>query len=171
MPATSLEGLESRTEDRWSRWVRRLVLLLILLLVLAGASGALGVRTTSASTDDAGWTLRLRCAAVARAGLDVPWQISVTHAGGFDKSIVLAVTGDYLDIYETQGFHPEPSAEARDAHTLYLTFDKPPGGDTFVVAYDAYIQPSSQRGRSGTVSVLSGGVRRASVDFRTRLLP
>jgi hypothetical protein len=80
------------------------------------------------------------------------------------------VTGDYFDIYETQGFTPEPSEATRDGDTLYLTFAAPPG-DTFVLDYDAYIQPASQIGQDGTISVVEGSERLASVDFHTRLLP
>ena len=58
-----------------------------------------------------GWTLSLEHAAVARAGLDVPFTATVTHDGGFEKTITLAVTGDYFDIYETQGFNPEPQQD------------------------------------------------------------
>ena len=54
--------------------------------------------------------------------------------------------------------------------TLYLTFDTPPA-DTFVLAYDAYIQPASQVGRSGTVAVVEDGRQVGSLDFQTTLLP
>ena len=107
----------------------------------------------------------------ARAGLDVPWQVVVTHADGFEKEVTIAVTGDYFDIYETQGFTPEPSASMRDATTLYLTFDAP-DGDVLTVDYDAYIQPSSQVGRDATVSVVDAAhVPLVSVDIDTYLLP
>jgi hypothetical protein len=130
----------------------------------------LGVHSSVASAQDHGYDLSVVYPSVARAGLDTPWQVTVTHPGGFGKELTLAVTGDYFDIFETQGFHPEPAEETRDADTLYLTFTAPPG-DTFVVAYDAYIQPASQRGRSATVSVVDGGTRVATVRLDTRLLP
>ena len=82
----------------------------------------------------------------------------------------LAVTADYFDIYETQGFFPEPDSQTRDGRTLYLTFTAPPG-DTLVVSYDAYIQPSSQVGRDGTLAVREDGRDVASVDFATWLAP
>ena len=87
-----------------------------------------------------------------------------------DRPITLALSGDYLSIYETQGFHPEPSAETRSAHRLLLTFD-PPHGDSFVLDYDAYIQPASQRGKSGTLSLKVHGRNAASVHFHTFLWP
>lgn len=107
---------------------------------------------------------------VARAGLGTTWQVAVRHTGGFDGPITLAVTGDYFDVFETQGFHPDASKSRRDGSRIYLTFDPPPG-DTFVVDFDAYIQPSSQRGRTASVSVVDGPDTEVSVPFRTRILP
>ena len=166
----TIEGLETRAQGAAAIWSRRGFLVLLLVFVLAGLAGLLGVRVATVSTDSDGWTLSLRHATTARAGLDVPWEVTVTHEGGFGKDVTLAVTGDYFDIFETQGFTPDPSDATRDGDTLFLTFAAPPG-DTFVVAYDAYIQPASQVGRDGTLSVMDGGAPVATVDFGTRLLP
>lgn len=166
----TIQGLETTAQGRVALWVKRAFLTLVLLFVGAGLIGLLGVRTTTASDDGGGWALELRHAEVARPGLDVPWEVTVHHDGGFDKEIVLAVTGAYFDIYETQGFTPEPTEMTRDAGTLLMTFAAP-AGDTFVLAYDAYIQPSAQQGEGGTLAVLDDGARVASVDFTTTLLP
>jgi hypothetical protein len=171
LPETSIEGLEKPSQGVLAAWSRRGVLAVVLGLVLAGGIGVLGVRTGQTSASGSGWSLELRYATTARAGLDVPWEVTVRHRGGFDGPVELAVTGAYLDIYETQGFHPEPSEGSRDGDTLYLTFEPPDSGDTLVIAYDAYIQPASQLGRSGSVSVVDHGQRLATVDFRTRLMP
>ncbi len=128
------------------------------------------MKTEQAVAEQDGYRLSLQYPAVARAGLDVRWQVTVEHSGGFDKELTLAVTGDYFDIYETQGFWPEPSATKRDGDTMYLTFDAP-DGDTFVFDYDAYIQPSSQVGRDATVALLVDGQERVTVDSDTRLVP
>lgn len=166
----TIEGLETRAQGRAAVWTRRGFLGALLLLVLAGLVGVLGVRTTTAGDGADGWRLELRHAATARAGLDVPWEVTVHHEGGFEKEIVLAVTGDYFDIYETQGFTPEPTESTRDGATLFLTFTAP-AADTFVVAYDAYLQPAAQQGASGELSVIDDGARVATVDFTTRVLP
>jgi hypothetical protein len=166
----TIEGLETRAQGRAAVWTRRGFLSLLLVLVVAGLAGVLGVRTTTAGDEADGWRLELRYAATARAGLDVPWEVTVRHEGGFGKEVVLAVTGDYFDLYETQGFMPEPAESTRDGDTLFLTFTAPEA-DTFVVAYDAYLQPAAQQGASGEVAVIEGGTRVASVDFTTRVLP
>lgn len=151
-------------------WARRAMLILMAVAVLTATTGYLGVHTSTATARSNGYTLTLRYPGIARAGLDVQWQVTVVHPGGFGKQVTLGVTGDYFDIFETQGFHPQPSDETRDGHTLYLTFEAPPG-NTLVVYYDAYIQPASQQGKSATVSVIDHGSPVVSLDYRTRLLP
>lgn len=170
IPASTLEGLESADEGRIAVWTRRGFLTLLLCFVLAGVLGLLGVRSSTARASEDGWTVSVLHASVSRSGLDTPWEVTVTHAGGFSGDVTLAVTADYFDIFETQGFNPEPSDESRDGTTRYLTFKAPPG-DTLKVSFDAYIQPASQVGRSGTLSVVDGGRRLASVDFKTFLMP
>lgn len=170
LPGSTLHGVERRAAGASATWLRRAFLLTLLLWVLAGLVGLLGVRTDVARDSGAGWELSLRHASIARAGLDVPFEVTVRRDGGFDGEVTLALTGRYLDLYETQGFHPEPASTTRGSDLLLLTFTAPPG-ETLVVAYDAYVQPSSQVGDGGTLSVLDGGRAVASVDFETVLLP
>ena len=167
----TIQHLETPAQGRAAIWSRRGFLALLVLIVVAGLAGLLGVHTATGSAAEGDWSLSLRHASVARAGLDVPWDVTVTHAGGFGKQVTLAITADYFGIYESQRFWPEPSDETRDGDTVYLTFSAPAKGDTFKVSYDAYIQPASQIGRSGSISVLDAGERVATVDFSTRLLP
>lgn len=153
------------------RRARRLLLALALVVVLIGASGLLGVRSAEVSSTANGYTLTLVYPQVARGGQDVRWQVTVRNPGGFAEDVVLAVTADYFDLFETQGFHPEPDAETADGQFLYLTFTKPPAGEVFRVDFDAYIQPASQRGRTAEVRLLVGGEPAVSVDYRTWLVP
>jgi hypothetical protein len=144
---------------------------LLTAVVAAGAAGLLGVHSTTSSGSGGGYEVSVEYAAVARAGLDVPWSVEVRRAGGFDGPVTLAVTADYFDIYEEQGLDPQPTAERSDGEYLYWTFDPPPAGDRFAVDFDAYIQPASQLGSSGEVSVLVGTERVATTEFSTWLVP
>lgn len=171
MPESTLSRFETARQQRIGAWGRRALLGALLVGVIAGLGGLLGVRVATVDDTGDGYSLRVEHASVARAGLDVPWEVTVQNPAGFEKTITLAVTGDYFDMYETQGFTPEPSSSIRDGDTVYLTFDAP-DGDTFVVDYDAYIQPSSQRGESATIAVVDPDLRPvASVDIDTFLLP
>jgi hypothetical protein len=153
-----------------SLWSSRAARSALCLVVGLGAVGLLGLHTSSVSASDNGYQLTVDYPRIARAGLDTLWQVTVERPGGFDHDVTLAVSADYFAIFESQRFFPEPTDETRDADTLYLTFAKPPG-DTLTVGYDAYIQPSSQRGASATIAVLEAGQPAASVRITTTLLP
>lgn len=153
-------------------WGRRLVLGVLVLLVLAGGLSLFGENTATGRGSGGGYDLTVQYARVARAGLDAPFRITVHNPAGFGKAIDLTVTGDYFTMFESQGFSPDPSSSTRDGKVVHLTFDPPPSGTTFVVDYDAYIQPDSQSGRSATVSVVDASSHPlASVAVDTFLLP
>ena len=149
---------------------RRLLVALLTAIVVAGAAGLFGVRSSEATASAGGWTLSVTYASVARAGLDVPWKVDARRDGGFTGPVTLAVTADYFDIYEEQGLDPAPADETADGERLLWTFDPPPG-DELAIDFDAYIQPSSQLGASGQVTVLDGGNEVVTVPFRTWLVP
>ncbi len=152
-------------------WARRATLTGFALFVVASAFTLFGVRTSVASAEGGGYDLSVEHPAVARAGLDTVWQVTVRRDRPLDRELELTVTGAYLDLFETQAFHPEPAESSRDGDTLHLTFTTTPGSDTFVVAYDAYIQPSAQRGRAGTVAVVVDGDAVVTASFTTHLIP
>ncbi|GMA22625.1 hypothetical protein GCM10025864_03840 [Luteimicrobium album] len=149
---------------------RRIGTVALVLVVVAGALNLFGLWTTTTTTSEDGWTVSVHYARIARAGLDAPWEVTVEHPGGFGKDVELRVTTAYFDIFESQGLDPEPSDETSDGTDDTWTFETPEG-DTFEVAFDAYIQPSSHRGASDRVAVLVHGREVASTPFRTTLLP
>lgn len=152
-------------------WLRRLTLLALLVLVVLDLCGLFGLHTSEVSAQGQGYGLTVQYPAVARAGLDINWQVRVHHAGGFGKQLTLRMSSSYGDILEHQGYSPQPSSETQDGRYDYMTFDVP-DGDTFVLALDAYIQPSSQQGKSAEVAVLApDGVPLVAVHYRTRLMP
>jgi hypothetical protein len=154
-----------------TRLGRRIALTVLVLVILLAATGFLGVRTKTTTAHGGGYTMSVTYPLIARAGLDVPWRVVVRHPGGFDHSLVIAVSARYFDIFETQGFHPQPSGEARDGRLLYLTFDPPPTGEVFAVDYDAYIQPASQVGRHADTELIIGGHPLATASYTTWLVP
>jgi hypothetical protein len=165
---STLDGLGG---SGWvSQWLSRAARSVLAVIVVLGAVGALGLHTSAASDSENGYRLTVDYPRIARAGLDTRWQVTVMHDGGFDHDVTLAVTAGYFGIFESQRFFPEPTDETRDGELLYLTFAKP-AGDTLTVGYDAYIQPSSQRGASASVAVMDAGQPVASVHLTTSLLP
>jgi hypothetical protein len=153
-----------------SLWGRRAALSAIALLVVAALVGVLGVHTSTAAAENGDWKISVDYPYVARPGLDVKWRVRVQHPGGFGKTLTLAVSSDWWEIFETQGFFPEPDGVQRDGSTTYLDFDDPPG-DTFVLDYDAYVQPAAQIGRTARAGVIVDGSEVVGVDWTTRLVP
>src|SRR4051812_19587507 len=143
----------------------------MLVIVVAGASGWLGVRAHTEHASGGGYDLTLTYPKVARAGLDIPWELRLVHPGGFTGKITIAVSANYFDIFEFQGMHPEPSDETADGRFVYLTFEPPPTGDVFTTALDTYVQPASQIGRHATVQAIVGGEPVAEVSYSTWLVP
>ncbi len=149
---------------------RRIILSALTVVVVAAGVGLLGVKSGTVTASGDGYELRLEYATIARAGLDVPFEVTLTHAGGFDEDIVLALTDDYFDIFEHQGVSPAPDTETSQGPMVYLTFP-PPKGDEFQLSYDIYIQGSSQVGASGDLWLIVDDEPRLTISFTTTLVP
>lgn len=152
-----------------SPWARRIGTALLAGLVLVGATGLLGVRLGTATAAEGAVTITVEHAQIARLGNGVPMVVTVVKAGGFSGPIEIAIDPEYLSMFDSQRFVPEPSDETRDRDWLLFTFD-PPEGDTFVFEFDAYLEPGWQLGRSGTVGLMVEGRMVAPVEFRTTVL-
>jgi hypothetical protein len=154
-------------------WARRGFLSLLAVIVLAGATGFLGVksRTANSSSADGATSVHVHYAQVARAGLDVPFQITIHRRGGFDGDVTLAVSSSYLELFDRNTMDPEPSSSTTTERDTVWHFDQPPG-ETFVVSLDMQVQKGRHWGRSGTVEVLgSDGTPTAHLTVKTWLSP
>jgi hypothetical protein len=87
-----------------------------------------------------GYRLTVTHAQVTRAGIAVPFHVRVTHAGGFDGPLTLAISEGLLERFDFQNFYPNPAAETADADFVYYEFDPPPG-DVFELNLDARTSP------------------------------
>ncbi|MFI7587252.1 hypothetical protein ACIB24_09280 [Spongisporangium articulatum] len=168
---STVAEVKDASEIRRGLMGRRAALVVLLVVVLAGATGLLGVHTSTARASGGGYSIALDYARVSRAGLDSPWKVTVTRADGFDGELTLATSSTYFEMFETQGFSPEPDSETAAGGVLYQTFAPPEGATSFTVAYDAYIQPASQRGRTGRTTLIVDGREVTHVDYRTWLVP
>jgi hypothetical protein len=168
---STLEDLQSHDQLRRGRWLRRAFIAVLAVLVVIDLTGLLGVHTSSKETDFGGYQVRLDYPRFARAGQDVLWRVTLRHEGGFGKDpIVLAVSADYFDIFETQGFYPDPDTQSATTRYVYYSYQPPPG-DTMTVTFDAYIQPGSQIGRSATLAVTVGSTTVSRIGYHTWLAP
>jgi hypothetical protein len=130
-----------------------------------------GVDSRHAVARASGYELDVRYAAVSRPAVATPFDIEVRRPGGFDGPVTVAVSSDYLSIWDENGLDPAPAKETASPGLLVWEFD-PPQGDALAVSFDARIEPAAQQGKRGTVAVLdAGGAPVVSVSFRTRLRP
>jgi hypothetical protein len=146
---------------------------LLAVVVALGLVGLLGVRsrTVSSQSSDGQVELSVRYAQVARAGLDVPFRITVRRPGGFTGDVTVAASSNYLDLFDRNAIDPEPSSATSTEDDIIWTFHQPPG-DTLEVSLDMQVQGGRHWGRSGHVSVLDeSGQPAVSVDFKTWLVP
>jgi len=165
-----LDDVRDARQNRRGRLARRVTIAVLTVVVVLGAAGFFGMRSAEVSTSAGGYELRVLYPRVSRAGLDSPWTVTVRHAGGFEGDVTLATTTDYFDMFETQGLTPQVTSETTGAGLTYQSFAAPPG-DVLRVVYDAYIQPSSQRGHRAVTRLIVGGQQVAEVSYRTRLVP
>lgn len=155
---------------RRARGLRRLGIALLLTFLLLGVVGAFGVRVATASATGGGYELTVTYAAVSRPALATPWSVEVRHRGGFNGPITIATTNDYFDLFDENGFDPDPTRVTATPESIVWEFEPPPG-DTLMVSLDARLEPRIQWGRSATTSVLMDGKPVVAVSYRTRVMP
>lgn len=170
-PDSTLADVAGPDRPDHGLWARRIAVLVLALVQVTALTGWLGVHSGTARAERAGYSLEVAYPVVARAGLDVPLTLRIHAPRAIDHDVVVGISADYFRMFETQGFFPEPAEVTTDADTAWMTFSPPPAGRDLVIDYDAYIQPSSQRGKSAAIRVLTEGVERVAVTIRTTLLP
>lgn len=167
-------GIGDQPRSRLARVCSRAFLALLFVICSAGAIGLLGGHTSTATSAGSGYAMHLSYPGTARPGLDTFWELRVSHQGGFRGPITIAVTGSYYDLFETQGFYPTPMATTRSGSDVYMKFS-PPRGDTFVLMYDAYIQPYIEPthlfANAATVALVDHSHVLDSIKFHTWLFP
>jgi hypothetical protein len=170
---STLRGVRTSEKGRLARRARWGAIVALIIVVGVAASGWLGVRTETVSASGDGFRLTVGYATVARAGLDVPLRVQVDRLDGsdFDDDVTLEINARYLSIFETQGFQPDPDQSAAVGDAIRMTFTQPPTGPSFVLNYDAYIQPASQIGTDGQVGIVVDDAPVVTVEFHTTLLP
>lgn len=155
---------------RRARTVRRIFLTLLAAFIALGATGRFGVRSATATASGGGYELTVTYGQVSRPGLPTPWSFVVRRSGGFDGPVTVATTHKYLDLFDENGFDPQPSSSTATEKYLIWEFDPPPG-DTLAVSLDARLEPGVQWGRSGETAVLEDGNQVVVARYHTWVMP
>lgn len=153
---------------RRARLIRRLFLTLLAAFVLCGMLGLFGVRRATSTAANGEWTIKAAYPSVTRAGLAVPMEFEVTKQGGFDDTVVMRMTSDYFDLYDQNGFDPQPSRQWSDDEFIYWEFDAPPDGEAMTISVDTRTGSSVQlTKKTAEVSVLVDGSPVVTADLKT----
>jgi hypothetical protein len=156
--------------SRRARMFRRLFMVLLVGVLAIGLSGWLGVRSATATAKGGGYELTVTYGKVSRPGLATPWSLEIHHPGGFDGPVTVSTNTRYLDLFDENGFDPEPSKTTATPDEVIWEFE-PPDGDTLGVSLDARIEPGAQWGRTGETSVLVDDKPVATASYKTWILP
>lgn len=140
------------------------------VLDLFGVLPVYGVDVDRVRASGGGYELEVLYGTVSRPALATPFQIEVTRPGGFDAPVELALSQQYLTLFDENGLTPGPSAETSFGPFVLWEFD-PPEGDTLTVYFDARIEPQLQRGVTGEVAVIEDGAPVVQVEFHTSIRP
>lgn len=168
---STLDDVCRTDENRVAPWIRRVVVLALVAVLVAAGSGRMGVRSGTTTAAARGWSLTVEYASVARAGLDVPLRLTVERRVPLGDELTIAVSRNYLNMFEQQGFYPDVSSTTALGDDVVLTFDVPTGASSLTVDMDGYVQPADQTGRSGTIAVLDGRSRVVEASIHTALFP
>jgi hypothetical protein len=155
---------------RRARTVRRLFMTLLFAVLALGLAGRLGVRSRTITAQGGGYDLSVTYGQVTRAGLATPWSLEIHHAGGFDGPVTVSTTSSYLDLFDENGFDPQPSSTTATPEAVIWEFEPPPG-DTLSVSLDARLEPGVHSGRAGESSVLVGGKPVVTARYKTWVWP
>ncbi len=156
--------------SRRARILRRLFMTVLIAFLILGLTGWLGVRSRTTTVQGGGYELSVTHGQTSRGGLATPWSVQIRHPGGFEGPITVSTDAKYLDLFDENGFDPDPS-KATTAGELFVWEFDPPLGDTLVVRFDARVEPARQGGARAVTSVLEDDRPVVSVSYETRLMP
>jgi hypothetical protein len=160
----------SLLRSRRARTVRRLFMTLLVGVLAVGLAGWLGVHTATTTVRGGGYELTVTYGRVSRPGLATPWALEIRHPGGFDGPVTVSTNSKYLDLFDENGFDPQPSKSTATPDAVVWEFD-PPDGDTLSVSLDGRVEPGVQWGGTGETSVLVDGQPVVTATYKTWVLP
>jgi hypothetical protein len=95
--------------SRRARTLRRLFMTLLFAVLAVGATGGHGVHSRTTTVQGGGYQLTVTYGQITRPGLATPWSLEIRHPGGFDGPITVSTNTKYLDLFDENGFDPQPS--------------------------------------------------------------
>jgi hypothetical protein len=154
-----------------ARLMRRAFLVLLFVFIVLGLTGFFGVRSRTVTRTGGGYQVTVEYAQVTRPGLSTPWSVRIVRDGGFGgRPVNVAVSQDYLSMFDENGLDPDPVESTTDGEFVIWRFASP-RGDTMVIEFDALLEPAQQWGKGGEVRILENDVPVVEVPFHTWVSP
>jgi hypothetical protein len=137
--------------------------------VIAALGQQLGVRTDTVQGTSGDLAVTIRYADRARGALASPFSIDIERRGGFATQIEVRTTQSYLEIFDDNGFEPDPVEMTTEDGYVIWTFDPPPG-DTLEIILDARIEPGVF-GRERGTTIVAVGEDEVTLEYTTWVAP
>jgi hypothetical protein len=161
-----------RARVRAARWFRRFFFVLVTAIVVAGLLGFLGIRTATVQASANGYDLKVQYPKITRPGLPASVEIEVRRAGGFRGVLTVAVSSDYLSIFDVSGMDPDAVGATTTADEVRWDLQTPLDSDVMTISVDARTESSAElRTAKGSVTVINDGRPVATVSLKTRVMP
>jgi hypothetical protein len=169
---STVPGGASESQQKRGAYGRAAFAAGVLAFLVAVMFGAAGPTTTDATTEGGGFELAVHHTERTRAGLAAPWEATVGRTDGqpIDGEITLAVSTDYVALFDENGLDPEPEHATTDDTMTYWTFE-PPSQGSLVVSFDARVEPGIHRPQTGEVQLLVDDEVVATVEIDTLVVP
>jgi hypothetical protein len=170
-PTSTLGDLTGAGFARRGRAWRGIGLLVFLALDIAALIGVFGPTSATTTESAGGYEMRLTYPHVTRSGQPAaPYQLRITHPGGFTAPIRIAFDEDVFDRFDFQNWYPNPASEIGEAGRVIYQFSKP-RGDVFELTLDARTAPRQFSRDSYWVSLLVDGGPLVTIDYTVWIAP
>jgi hypothetical protein len=172
-PPSTLAGLTPGRRNRVDDIVRWAFIGVVALVLALGILGLLGPMGDSVEASGDGLALEVRYDRLNRCGLPATWEVAVRSTDGhpLPPEVELATTSNYFDLFDENGFSPQPTAETTGADDTTWTFETEPGSTELVVSLDARTQPGWHEPERGVTTLTVEGHEPLRVAYRTWLAP
>ena len=145
--------------------------MLLFAFVAAALTGVFDPGHEETVASEGGITIEAKTPSVARGGLDSTLDLTISKPGGFEEPVQVAITADWLDMFQQAGIDPEPEGATADPERVIWSFEPPPG-DSLEVSVDLTMRPAVRTGEEAHLAVVDeDGNDLASLDFDTRVVP
>ena len=168
--STNIELEPDPRRLRLARNLRRVGVVALFVFLALGLAGFFDTSEDELSAGAQGVELSVSYPERVRGGLESSLEVEVSRADGLERPVDLAVTRDWLALFDVGSIDPQPDSESGDAERVIWTFEPPPAG-ALDVTVNLTLRPAVRGGEAASVAVLDGGEEVTSTSFETSVVP